>query len=396
LHLVTIATEPRRFGYILDVGVAIPMWRVAVKNLWRRPARSVLTAIGLAVAVAAVVSLVGISDSLESSFLEIYTRQGADLVVQRRGGASQLAKGIELAFGDEIRRIPGVRQVVSGLMDMVSFEEQDLLIVIVNGWEVTSPVLDRVNLLTGRRLRAGDRRAVMLGRILAANLGKKTGGRVQLYGQDFDIVGVFESFSVYENGAVFMLLDELQRQTDRAGEVTGFVVKSIDRRPETIQRIRRQIEDMNPAIAATPCAEFVGSLTQMKVARTMSRFTSLFAIAIGTVGVMNAMAMSIFERRGEIAALRAMGWQKKRVAALLVSESVYLSLIGAAIGVILGIAIITLLAHSQRTSGLIQGDISPRAILEGIVVALAIALAGAALPAYRCLRLPIGVTIHEI
>jgi putative ABC transport system permease protein len=372
------------------------IWRVAGQNLWRRPARTILTALGLAVAVAAVVTLVGISHSLESSFLDLYTRQGADLVVQRRGGASQLAKGIDFALGDKLRRIPGVREVVSGLMDMVSFEVQDLLIVIVNGWELTSPALDRVHVLTGRRLQAGDRRAVMLGRILAANLGKQTGDRVELYGQDLDVIGVFESFSVYENGAVFMLLDELQRQMDRPGEVTGFVVKTDDRLPATIERVRRDIESLNPEVAATACADFVASLTQMKIARTMARFTSLFAIVIGAIGVMNTMAMSIFERRGEIAALRAMGWQKIRVVKLLMGESLCLSLIGAAVGVTLGIATITLLAQSGHTSGWIQGDISVHAIVQGVVVAVIIALAGAALPAYRCLTLPIAESIHEI
>jgi putative ABC transport system permease protein len=193
-----------------------------------------------------------------------------------------------------------------------------------------------------------------------------------------------------------MLLDELQRQIDRPGEVTGFVVKTNDRQPATIQQVRRDIEALNPEVAATPCADFVGSLAHMKIARTMARFTSLFAIVIGAVGVMNTMAMSIFERRGEIAALRAMGWQKKRVVKLLVGESLCLSLIGAAVGVILGISAITALARSGQTSGLIPGDIPARAIVQGIVVAVIIALVGVALPAYRCLRLPIVESIHEI
>ena len=130
-------------------------------------------------------------------------------------------------------------------MDLISFEEQDLFMVIVNGWEPDCPVLDRVHLLAGRRLRAGDERAVMLGRILAANLGKHTGDHVQVYGQDFEVVGEFESFSVYENGAVFMLLDELQRQMDRPGEVTGYIVQSADNRPAAIAELRKKIEALD-------------------------------------------------------------------------------------------------------------------------------------------------------
>src|SRR4051794_30737599 len=370
------------------------MWQIAQKNLWRRPVRSVLTAAALAIAVAAVVALVGVSESLESSFLDLYLQRGSDLVVQRRGGAVQLSKGIRLSVGDQIRKIPGVEQVIGSLMDMVSFEEQDLFMVLVNGWEANSPVLDRVHVLTGRRLRDGDKRTVMLGRIVAANLNKHAGDHLQIYGQDFEVVGEFESFSVYENGGVFMLLDELQRQMDRPGEVTGFVVNSADKRPAAVAKIREKIEALDPEIAATPCADFVNSISQIRITRTMSWFTSIFAIVIGAIGVMNTMAMSVFERRGEIVTLRAMGWRKWRIARMIVNEAVLLSIAGTIAGIAIGVGITLVLAHWHRTSGLIQGDISVRGIGEGTLVAAAIALAGAAFPAWRCANLPIADTMR--
>jgi putative ABC transport system permease protein len=370
------------------------MWRIAAKNLLRRPARSILTAFGMAIAVAAVVALVGVSESLESSFLDLYYRRGGDLVVQRRGGAVQLYKGIKLNIGDRIRKMPDVREVIGSLMDMVAFEDQDLFMVLVNGWEANSPILERNNVISGRRLQAGDRKAVMLGRILAANLGKHVGDTLQLYGQDFQVVGIFESFSVYENGAVFMLLDELQRQMDRPGEVTGFIVQSADKSPAALAELQRKIEALDPTVAATPCAEFVNSLMQMKVARSMSWMTSLVAIVIGAVGVMNTMLMSVFERRGELASLRAMGWRTGRVAKLILIESLVLAGIAAAAGMAIGLAVTILLTYWKRTAGLVQGDISIRALVEGILVAFAIALIGAAYPVLRCSRLPIAQTLR--
>lgn len=370
------------------------LWEIARKNLWRRPGRSALTAVGLAVAVAAVVALVGVSESLESSFLDLYTRRGADLVVQRRGGAVQLSKGIKTSVGDQLRKLPGVTEVIGSLMDLVSFEDHDLFMVIVNGWAPDCPVLDRVHILSGRRIQSGDGRAVMLGRILAANLGKHAGEHVQLYGQDFKVVGIFESFSVYENGAVFMLLNELQHQMDRPGEVTGYVIHAADKRPTAIAELRRRIEAMDPDIAATPCDQFVNSITQIRITRTMSWFTSVFAIVIGAIGVMNTMAMSVFERRGEIATMRAIGWRRARVAKLIVSEAALLSVIGTILGIVLGIAATFALAHWRRTSGLVQGNISVRAIVEGMCVASLIALAGAAFPAWRCTKMPIAETMR--
>jgi putative ABC transport system permease protein len=372
------------------------MWTIAGRNLWRRPARSLLTLMGLTIAVTAVVALVGIAESLEGSFLNLYRQRGVDLVVQRRDGAVQLSKGIELSFGERIRRIPGVKEVNAGLMDIVAFEDQNLLMVIVNGWEPDCPVLDRIHVMSGRRLLAGDERCVMLGRILAANLGKNVGDTVKVYGHDFQVVGIFESFSVYENGALFMLLGELQKQMDRRGQVTGFVIHSADKSPLAIAEIRRQVDALDPHVMATPCDEFVNSISQMKVAHTMSWFTSEFAIVIGAIGVLNTIAMSVFERREEIASLRAMGWQKRRIIWLVLDEALCLSLLAAMFGTVLGIGSIVLLTHLKRTSGLVQGDISVRAIVEGIVVAVAIALLGAIYPAYQSANAPIADSLRGV
>ena len=360
---------------------------MAWRNLRRRPVRSVLTVLGLAIAVTTVVALVGVAESLESSFLALYARRGADLVVQRRGGAVQLAKGIPLVFGDRLRALPGAGEVIGGLMDLVAFEDRGLFMVIVNGWEPDCPVLDRVQITAGRRLRAGDRQAVMLGSILAANLGKQPGDTVEVYSHPFAVVGVFESFSVYENGAVFMLLDDLQRQMDRPGQVTGFVVQT---QPHGDAQATRQlcqaIESLDPEIAATPCAEFVSSLNQMQVTRTMSWVTSIIAGVIGAIGVLNTMAMSVFERRAEIGALRAMGWRRSHVLQLIVWEALMLAAAGASVGMAWGTAAILGLARWHVTSGLVQGDISAGALVKGALLAATMAVLGAAYPAYRSAR----------
>ena len=361
---------------------------IAAKNLRRRPVRSLLTAAGLAAAVAAIVALVGVAESFESSFLSLYTERGADLVVQRRGGAVQLSKGVSLKLGQQIRALPGAGPVIGGLMDMVAFEDHDLFMVIVNGWEPDCPVLDRVKIKDGRRLEAGDKNCVMLGRILAANLGKKAGDTVEVYAQPFHVVGIFESFSVYENGAVFMLLGDLQRQMDRAGQVTGYIVQADPPgEPRAIRALQSRIEALDPEIAATPCAEFVGSLNQMRVTRVMSWVISAVACLMGAFGILNTMAMSVFERRYEIGALRAMGWRTWRVVMLIVEESLLLAGAGSVVGVAGGFFAIIALAHWHVTSGLVQGDLPMQAVCEGVAMAVVMAIVGAAYPALRFARL---------
>ena len=201
-------------------------WGIAWKNLVRRPWRSSLTALGLSLAVAAVVALIGVSQRLEQSFLHLYNQRGADLVVQHSGGMMQLNSGISEKLHERIGTLPGAGQVIGGLMDIVALERFDLFAVIVNGWRVDCPVLDQVTIVEGRRLRVGDRSRVMLGKVLAGNIGKHVGDTIEFYAEQFEVVGIFDSFSVYETGAMFILLGELQRLMDRPGKVTGYVVQA--------------------------------------------------------------------------------------------------------------------------------------------------------------------------
>src|SRR5579863_1014808 len=229
---------------------------IAAKNLARRPARTLLTIFGVAIGVAAVVSLWGAAESIERSYLAIYTSREVDLIVQRRGGMVQLSKGIPQAFGDRISSLPQVRAVMGGLLDMVSFEDRGLYMVIVEGIEPDSLVLGRVKVTDGRKLRSGDGQSVMLGRALAANLGKRVGDMVEIYSRPFHVVGVFEALSLYENASVLMLLSELQGQMDRRGQVTGFLVQADPPGdPRAIASLRRQIESLDPNVAATPSEE---------------------------------------------------------------------------------------------------------------------------------------------
>ena len=102
------------------------------------------------------------------------------------------------------------------------------------------------------------------------------------------------------------------------------------------------------------------------------------------------MAMRVFERRGEIVSLRAMGWRKCRVMQLILNEALCLSALASLFGVAIGMCVIVLLTHRKMTSGLVQGDFSLQAIVEGVVVAVVIALIGAAYPAYRSANQPIA------
>jgi putative ABC transport system permease protein len=104
---------------------------------------------------------------------------------------------------------------------------------------------------------------------------------------------------------------------------------------------------------------------------------------IGALGVLNTMAITVFERQAEIGALRAMGWRRTRVVRLILNESLALAAVALAIGIPCGFGLMFFMGKWHVTSSLIQGGPSARTIGEAVVMAAAMATIGALVPAVR-------------
>ena len=105
-----------------------------LRNLLRRRTRTVLTATGLAVAIASVLDLVGIASNFERSFLTIFAGKGIDLLVVRAGISNQLSSNLDQKLGDKLRGIEGVAQVAATLIDTVGFEGAGIASALINGY----------------------------------------------------------------------------------------------------------------------------------------------------------------------------------------------------------------------------------------------------------------------
>ncbi|EMI54519.1 ABC transporter permease protein [Rhodopirellula sallentina SM41] len=359
------------------------------RNVMRRPLRSGLTLIAVALAVCAVVSLVGIANGFKATFMNFYQGAGVDLLVVRSGSARRLTSTLDESLGDRIVALDGVVEVIPGLADVVSFPEAGLYVVPVSGLIPETQVFDAMEPVDGRRLLKTDERGVMVGITLADSLGKKVGETIDVVEDEpYKIVGIFESFNVLQNGSLVVSVAELQRLMGREGEVSGFSIITSDATDEAmLDRISKQVEAMEPEVKVRPTREHVESLSEIQVAVAMAWLTSAVAIVIGSIGVLNTMFMSIQERTLEIGLLRAIGWTRVRIISMILIESVLLSAIGAAIGIGVSFLLVSVLTHMPAVNGLIEGRIQPTVIMQGVLIALVVGFLGGLLPAYAASKL---------
>jgi putative ABC transport system permease protein len=218
------------------------------------------------------------------------------------------------------------------------------------------------------------------------------------------VVGVFRSFAVTESGSAILPLAELQKLMAREHRVTGFsVILDHSANPSvSVDQVRGEIEELRDDrgrplhLSAMTTEKYVDSSIHLQLTHAMAWITSAIAVIIGTIGMLNTMIMSVFERVREIGILRAIGWRKSRVIRMVLGESLLLSVAGTVLGTLGAVALTHWLSTFSAVNGYIEGTIAPPVLLEGFLIALLVGLVGGLYPAYRAARLlPTEALRHE-
>jgi putative ABC transport system permease protein len=258
--------------------------------------------------------------------------------------------------------------------------------------------MEEMEILDGRWYTVGEGRVAVLGTQLANSIGKTVGDTIELEGAEFEVVGIFRSFNVYENGSITLPLEEMQRLMASEGKVTGFALVLDDSVKQDEQKIQAVVDQINKiehteesgykvSLSAMSAKDYVSNTLYIKIANAMAWMTSAIAIIVGSIGVLNTMIMSVVERVKEISILRAIGWKKSRVVRMILGEALILSIIGAALGIVTAIFLVKWLTTLPAVAGFIEGTIAGSVLGKGIVLALVVGILGGAYPAWRAAQL---------
>lgn len=374
------------------------------KNLLRRPARSLLTASGVMIATAAVISLLSIADALEGRSGEVYRSRGVDLVVIRAGVTERLTSNLDESLGAKLARLDGVADVAPALSDMVLFHGNEILGVPLCGWRRDSFLFDLLRPAEGRLLAADDDHGVMLGQVLAENLARHAGEEMEIEGVMFHIVGIYRSANVWENGSAVVRLSDMQALMDRQGQVTEFQIRmhhepgeTKDAVEELCQRIKHLTGENGQrlGLSAMPTEEHVSSNARIALVHALAWITSLIALVIGSIGMLNTMMMALLERTQEIGTMRAIGWRRSRIMRLILGESLALSIAGAAAGTLVAWSALAILRQLPAVRVTIRPELSLVAVVTGLVLMFLFGVVGGSYPAYRGANLLPAEAIHD-
>ena len=360
---------------------------LVLKNLTRRPLRTGLTLLAFATAIAAVVSLLGVANGFTESFAAIYESHAVDIVVSRQGSADRLSSAVDESYIEKLLKLPGVAKTSGVLLETLSLEESDVYGIPSMGIANDSWLLDDYE-LRSNKVDCPDNRCLMLGIHLADRVGIDAGKRVSLFEEPYLVTGIFKSQSTWENGSIILPLDQLQALTDRAGQVTYINLvldASVDQ--AAAAKLIEQIHALDPKLEALTTGDFVRTDTRMRIASAMAWMTSMIALVIGAIGTLNTMMTSVLERTREIGILRAIGWPRRRVVSMILLESSVLAVLASVLGCLLAVLLTRVLAQSEAARGILSPSINPMIIGQGCLLAVAIGMLGALIPAWRASKL---------
>jgi putative ABC transport system permease protein len=373
----------------------MPFFLLALRNLARRPLRAGLAASGVGLAVASVVTLVGLARGHARAWEHSLQEQGTDVMVSRKGAVELLSTSIEEDVGEQLARLPGVRGVASELLDLISLDSGQS--VILSGRPTGSYLWTSLEMTEGKLPPAASTSAVALGQGVAEALGLHSGDAISVEGHRLTITGVVRAAGALPSHMLFVPLPEMQRMLHRVGAVTMFSLRlDPSTSPVRMAAFLQDAARAFPDLTFAPARDVAASNPVLKAAGALAWSVSVVALLMGLVGVLNTLLMSVSERVREIGILSAIGWQPSRVMSLIVIEGLMLAVAGGVVGIAVGLVALRALVASPHVSGLIEPAVTLGLLGEVAIATVAVGGLGSLYPAWRATRLsPVAALKHE-
>ena len=337
------------------------VWR----NLLRRPARTALTATGVALGVGLIVALLSLATGVQNSADELIHVGRADFGLFQRDVSDFSRSLLPESLARRVAEVPGVAKVAR------------LKLLANDGYFVFGLAPDEFVRRRLVLLRGG-------GSTLVGDRTKRE--QLTIDGKRFQVTGVYHSGDAFEDTGAVLPLGTVERLAHRVGEITTVAVAvqpGLSART-VAQRVERRLPG---TVAVYEPSQAIKVDTSSRLIVETGWIISLLALIVGGIGVTNTMAMAVFERVAEIGILRAVGWRTSRIAVLIVSEAIGICLLALGIGLGLGVLAAHEFSAHSSTSSLVKPDFTAGVFAWGLAFALGVALLGAAYPTWRAVRL---------
>ncbi len=368
---------------------ALILHNVTVKKL-----RLALTALAVAIGVLAVVSLGVVTHSLETSDLALLKTGQADFTVAQKGVADLLSSSIDAASLARIRTEPGIAGVTGVLIGTTRLNAANPQFLEI-GIDPADLAAFGVTVVAGHPFAASATSQVMLGWRAAQNLGLHAGDTIQIAQTTYRITGLYSTGQALGDTGAMLPLAWFQTYQRQPAQYTLLFARITP--GASVTAVQARIDRAFPQLATIRTLQQFGRADRsLSLILAADRGATVLAIIIGAIVVMSAMTMTFIERTREFGVLSALGWTRRRVAAMIMSEALLIGLIGTAGGLALSLLAVVGVQQLPALAGILHPVYTSEVFARALYTAAAMVLLGGLVPAIRAaLARPLEALRHE-
>jgi putative ABC transport system permease protein len=370
------------------VAVAGTIGKLARENSLRNPRRTATTASALMIGLALMAGVSVLASSTKASVADIIESQlTADYVLD--GGNAPFP----VTVAENVAQLPAVASVATLGGVQVVVDEQSLFAMAAESRGIADNV--KIDVASGA-LNALDSGQVLISKTLAEDRGWKVGTTVDagigtIKNQALTVGAVFEDNQVIS--APMVVPRALYSKAVPAAMQGDFLVY-VKAKPDVDQAaLRTELTTaVKPflVVSVLDGEEFTDSQAgQVNVLLNIIYALLALSVVIAVLGIVNTLALSVFERTREIGLLRAVGMTRRQLRRMITVESISTAVFGAVLGTVLGLVLGITVQYGVRSQGLEVLSIPWMSLLIVLIAAALAGMVAAVLPAWRAVRLDV-------
>jgi putative ABC transport system permease protein len=398
--------------------------KLAIKNLRHRMSRSLLTLLGIAIGIMAIISLLALGEGMQQAVTGELSSLSDVIIVSTGGGGFSSFGGGGSSGGyftqrdiADVERVQGVKEV-SAQLSGVGLAEYNgkTTILSLTGMDVEVMKLQYASqtLDAGEFFNEGDQNKIMIGYSIAHDTFDadiSVGGRIKINGEKFFVSGIFgkQGFGgVSSDSIVLMSSRDFQKLTGQSNisliYLRVYNVNDAESIATTIQNAINENHGKKDFATATTMTSILQTVQNIiGILQLVLVGIASIALVVASIGIMNTMLTSVMERTREIGIMKAIGATTRDIMSIFIIEGMLLSSLGGVIGIILGVfgsQGLTLILRSFMSMGGGGFQLNPIITVTSVVLAVAVSLIVGVLsslyPAWKAARMsPIEAVRYE-
>jgi putative ABC transport system permease protein len=397
--------------------------KIAIKNLRHRMSRSLLTLLGIAIGIMAIISLMALGEGMQQAVTGELSSLSDVIIVSTGGGfissfggggsSNQYFTQRDISY---VQRVQGVKDVSTQLSGSAIAEYNGKKTVVsLTGMDIAVMQLQYAtqNLEAGELLNEGDQNKVMIGYNIAHDTFDadiNVGGRIKLNGEKFFVSGIFGKQGmggISSDNLVLLSSRDFKKLTGQSNvSIIYLRVYNVNDAESIATNIQNAIngnhgqKDFATATTMTSILQTVQSV--IGILQLVLVAIASIALVVASIGIMNTMLTSVMERTREIGIMKAIGATNTDIMSIFIIEGMLVSSIGGIIGIILGVfgsQGLTMILNSFMQMGgssNLTPIITVMSVILAVTVSLIVGVFSSLYPAWKAARMsPIEAVRYE-